>query len=289
MALDEALHAAASGVLTGSVYALLGAGFSLIWGVARVINVAHPALAVAAAYAVYALVGRGLSPLLGLVLVAPLFFLLGVGLYEGAIRPAARRAGDLGLVSMVLTFGLAAALENALAAVWGPGPRVINVGYTGQAVRLGAVALPVPLLAGAGLAGVTVAGLYAFLHGTYPGKAVRAVWQEPAGAQLCGVDVRAVTRLTYGLAVASASVAGVALSLIYSFSPASHLTWLVFVFLVVIVGGVGSLLGAVAAGMFVGVLTNVAAVVIPNAWVPVLLFVSLGVLLLLRPTGLFRK
>ena len=287
--LVQALQALVTGLLTGSVYALLAAGFSLIWGVAHVINVAHPALAVGAAYAVYALAARGLDPLASLAVVVPLFFLLGVGFYEGVIRLAARRAGDLALVSMVLTFGLAAALENALAAVWGPGPRVVNVAYTGQAIRLGGLALPVSHVAGAGLAAVTITALYLFLYGTFPGKAVRAVWQNRDGAALCGVNLRQVTSLTYGLAIASAGVAGVALALIYSFSPATHLTWLVFVFLVVIVGGVGSLVGAVVAGMLVGAVTNLATLVIPFAWAPFLLFASLGILLLWRPTGLFRR
>jgi len=287
--LVQAVQALATGLLTGTVYALLGAGFSLIWGVAHVINIAHPALAVGAAYAAYALAMRGVDPLVSLAVVVPLFFVLGVVLYEGVVRPAARRSGDLVLVSMVLTFGLAAALENALAAVWGPGPRVINVAYTGQAVRLGLLALPVPHLAGAGLAAVTIAALYLFLHETLPGKAVRAVWQNREGAALCGVNLRQVTGLTYGLAVASAGVAGVALALIYSFSPASHLTWLVFVFLVVIVGGVGSLVGAMVAGVLVGALTHLTTLVLPFAWTPFLLFASLGLLLLWRPTGLLRR
>ena len=261
----------------------------MIWGVAHVINIAHPALAVGAAYMVYALATRGVDPMASLAIVVPLFFAVGVGFHEWVIRPAARRASELALVSMVLTFGLAAALENALAAVWGPGPRVVNVSYTGVAIRLGELALPVSHVAGALLAAVTITALYLFLYKTFPGKAVRAVWQNRDGAALCGVDLRQVTSLTYGLAVASAGVAGVALTLIYSFSPASHLTWLIFVFLVVIVGGVGSLVGAVLAGMLVGAVINLAALVIPFAWVPFLLFASLGILLLWRPTGLFRR
>ncbi|MDR7522681.1 MAG: branched-chain amino acid ABC transporter permease [Armatimonadota bacterium] len=285
----QVLQALATGLLTGTVYALLGAGFSLIWGVAHVINIVHPALAVGAAYAVYLLAAHGVDPLASLAVVVPLFFLVGVGFHEGVIRPAVRRGGDLVLVSMVLTFGLAAALENVLAAVWGPGPRVVNVAYTGRAVQLRGLVLPITHLAGAGLAAVTIAALYLFLHKTFPGKAVRAVWQNPEGAALCAINLRQVTSLTYGLAIASAGVAGVALALIYSFSPASHLMWLVFVFLVVIVGGVGSLLGAVVAGMLVGALTNLSTLVIPFAWAPFLLFASLGVLLLWRPTGLFRR
>lgn len=249
----------------------------------------HTALAVLAAYAAYWLAVRLVDPIVSLAVIAPAFFLLGVGFYEGVIRTASRRAPDLVLASMVLTFGLASALENVMADLWGPGPRVINVGYTGQSVGIGPVLLPIPHLAGAGMAAVTIALLYLFLNRTFPGKAVRAVWQNRDGAALCAINIRQVTRLTYGLAIASAGVGGVAMALLYSFSPASHLSWLVFVFMVVIVGGVGSLIGAAVAGILVGVLTSLATLVIPFAWSPFLLFTVLGVLLLWRPTGLFRR
>lgn len=242
-----------------------------------------------AAYAAYWLAARLVDPVLSLAVIAPAFFVLGVALYEGPIRAAARRAPDLILASMVLTFGLASALENIMVYLWSPGPRVLNVAYTGQALRIGSVALPIPHLIGTAMAAATIALLYLFLYRTFPGKAVRAVWQNRDGAALCAINIRQVTGLAYGLSVASAGVAGVAMALIYSFTPAAHLSWLVFVFLVVITGGVGSLTGAVVAGLLVGTLANLATLVIPFAWSPFMLFAVLVVLLLWRPTGLFRR
>jgi branched-chain amino acid transport system permease protein len=276
-------------VLTGSVYALLGAGFSLTWGVTHVINITHTALAVLAAYAAYWLVAAGVDPVVGLGVIVPGFFLIGVGLYQGVIRAAARRASDLVLASMVLTFGLASALENLMGAVWGHGPRVLNLPYTGQALRLAGVSLPISHLIGSGMAVVTIALLYLFLYRTYPGKAVRAVWQNRDGAALCAINIRQVTAMTYGLAIASAGVAGVAMALIYSFTPAAHLSWLVFVFLVVITGGVGSLAGAAVAGLIVGILTSLSMLIVPFAWSPFVLFTVLVILLLWRPTGLLQR
>lgn len=242
-----------------------------------------------AAYAAYWLATRVIDPVASLIVIVPTFFVLGVVLYEGVIRAAARRSHDLILASMVLTFGLASALENVMSWLWGPGPRVLNVRYTGQAIRLGALALPIPLLIGATMAVVTIGLLYLFLHRTFPGKAVRAVWQDRDGAALCAINIRRVTALTYGLSSASAGVAGAAMALIYTFTPAAHLSWLIFVFLVVIVGGVGSLAGAIVAGVLVGTLTNLSTLVVPFAWSPFILFVLLIVLLLWRPTGLFRR
>jgi branched-chain amino acid transport system permease protein len=190
---------------------------------------------------------------------------------------------------MVLTFGLASAGENAMALAWGPGPRALNTPYTGQSAVLGPLTLPLTHLYGALVAVAVIVGLSVFLTRTLAGKSVRAVWQDRDGAALCGIDLERVTGIAYGLATASAAAAGVAMSLVYTFSPASQLEWLVYVFLVVIVGGVGSFLGAVVAGIIVGSTAGLAILVIPFAWTPTVLFVALILLLLWRPSGLFRR
>lgn len=128
-----------------------------------------------------------------------------------------------------------------------------------------------------------------FLHATLSGRAVRAVWQDPEGAALSGIDLDRVTGLTYGLAFVSAAAGGVAMALIYTFSPATQMTWLVYVFLVTIVGGVGSLWGAVLAGLAVGNLASLTGLVMPYSWTPLVLFGSLIALLLWKPEGLVQR
>jgi branched-chain amino acid transport system permease protein len=278
-----------SGLLIGLVFALLGVGFSLTWGITKVINIAHAAVAVLAAYLAYwATTAFGLDPLLMLIPIVPLFFGIGVAVDAVLIAPTARRARELTGASMVLTFGLAAVIENATSAVWSPDPRVLNSIYTGKALAIGDIALPVPQLVAAVLSIVTLAILFGFLHYSYVGRAVTAVWQDRHGAALAGINLRRVTSITYGVAFAAAGVGGVAMSLVYTFTPATQFSWLIYIFLVVIFGGVGSVLGVGLAGLFIGLVIGVAGVFVPFAWVNLVLFVLLIILLLIRPKGLMQ-
>lgn len=278
------------GLLTGITFALLAAGFSLIWGTTGVVNISHSAFAVLAAYfALTAVRGWGLHPALALAVIVPAFFILGVLLHEVIIKAAARRAKDLSVASMIFTFGLASFMENGMAYFWGPGPRVLNTDFAGRAVRAGAIGIPLSHAYAALLGIITISALYVFLYHTFWGKAVRAVWQNRDGAALSGIEVNRVTGLTYGISIASAGAAGIAMALIYSFHPATYMVWLVYVFLVVIVGGVGSLLGATLAGLIVGTVSSLSVLVIPFAWSNLLLFGLLIFVLLVRPTGLLRR
>lgn len=288
--MNALLQSIVSGLMIGSTFAVLSVGFSLAWGITHVLNVAHGAFAVLAAYLAYWMVtGWGVDPLLALLGIVPLFFGLGLLMHAVLVRPVARRAKDLGLATMVLTFGLGVVMENSIGLAWTPDPRVLQTGYTGQALFLGPLALPIPQLISAGLSALTIVALYLFANRTYLGKAVRAVWQNPTGAALIGIDLGRVTSITYGLALATAGVGGVAMALLYSFDPATHLAWLVYVFLVVILGGVGSILGAALAGLIIGLIVGVSGVVLPLVWGNLVLFLLLIALLLVRPNGLLQR
>jgi len=286
----EVVQAVVTGLLVGFTFAVLAVGFSLIWGTTGVVNIAHPAFAVLAAFlALLASRRWGIDPIATLVGLVPLFFALGVVLHEALIKVAAKRTRELGLASMIFTFGLASFMENGMAYVWGPGPRVLNTAYTGTAAQVLGVSVPLPHLYGALLGVATIGVLYGFLYHTFPGKAVRAVWQQRDGAALCGIPLHRVTALAYGLSIASAAVAGVAMGLIYSFYPAGYMVWLINVFLIVIVGGVGSLLGAAAAGLLVGLVSSLSVLVIPFVWTNLALFALLILVLLIRPSGLLKR
>jgi branched-chain amino acid transport system permease protein len=137
------------------------------------------------------------------------------------------------------------------------------------------------------LAALTIGLLYLFLDYTYTGKAVQATWQNPVGAALAGINPDRVSLVTFGLSTASAGVSGVAMAFIYAFYPSVYMVWTMFVFLVAIVGGVGSILGAALAGLLVGFIIGLSAAFLPFVWVNVLLFALLLFILLLRPEGLF--
>ena len=286
----ELAQSVVSGFLLGGVYAALSVGFSLTWGVTRTLNLTHPTFALVATYIAYWLLRLvGIDPLLSLGVIIPLFFLIGIMLHEGIIKETAKRAKDLMGASLVLTFGLIIAIENILLLICKADPRVITTPYSGEALFLGAVAFPTSHLIAFGLAIGVVAGLYLFLHGTYVGKAVQAVWQEREGAMLSGINVNRVTAITYGVVLGSAGVAGVCMGLMYSIDPMIHLSWLLFVFLVVVLGGVGSIIGSAVGGLLIGLIMGISSVFVPYAWVDFVLFMLLIITLVARPAGLFRR
>ncbi len=286
----ELAQSLTSGLLIGSALAVLSVGFSMAWGMTHVLNVAHCAFAVLAAYLGYWSLARwGIDPLLALPVMLPLFFLLGVAMHTLLIRTTARRAHDLGLATMVLTFGFGVVMENGMQLAWAPDPRVLKTAYSTLTFTAGPLIVQAPHLVAFGLAAATIGALYLFAERTFTGKAVRAVWQQPVGAALSGINLDRVTTIAYGLAVATSAVGGVAMSLLYTFDPATHLSWLVYVFLVVILGGVGSILGSALAGLIIGLIIGVSSVFIPLAWNNLVLFGLLIALLLLRPQGLLQR
>ncbi|HUL30863.1 MAG TPA: branched-chain amino acid ABC transporter permease, partial [Thermodesulfobacteriota bacterium] len=134
-----------------------------------------------------------------------------------------------------------------------------------------------------------IAAIYLFLYRTRTGKAVRATWQDPEGAALQGINLRRVSMVTFGVAIASAGAGGVAMAYMYSFNPPAHNLWLIFLFLVVIVGGVGSIIGSAVAGLLIGLISGLSGAFFPMEWINVFLFGLLMVILLIKPEGLFQK
>ena len=282
------LQSLISGILMGGIYALLGVGFSLTWGVLRVINIAHAAFGVLAAYIAYWFSAKlTLDPLLSLVISLPCLFFGGMILHRGLIQPITK-ARETIVSSMVLTFGLAIVLENVMLWLWKADPRVLNPSYSGTAIFIAEVALPIPQVIAFGLAAVGISLIYFFLNHTHTGKAVQATWQEQEGAALMGINLNRVSQITFGLAIAAAGLGGVSMAMMYSFDPPVHNFWLIYMFLVVIVGGVGSILGTALAGLIIGIITGLSMAFIPYQWINVLTFGLLIVILLIRPQGLFK-
>ncbi|MEW6261984.1 MAG: branched-chain amino acid ABC transporter permease [Thermodesulfobacteriota bacterium] len=277
------------GLIMGSVYALLGAGFSLAWGVMRVVHISHPAFGLLAAYLAYWLLkATGLDPLLSLFFSAPLFFMLGLLVYRWLIQPITR-ARETMVASMIVFVGLSIILENVIMLIWSPDPRLLKPAYSGQVYILGPFYFQAPHLLAFGLAALGITGLHLFLRHTLTGKAVRAAWQQPEAAQIHGIRLSYISALTFGLALATAALGGVALAFLYTFDPYAHNLWLVYLFLVVIVGGVGNLLGSALAGLLIGLITGLSLAFVPYHWVNLIVFGLLMLVLLFRPQGLFGQ
>ncbi len=278
-----------SGIMMGSVYALLGIGFSLSWGVMKVINISHAAFGLIAAFVAYTLLQTwGVDPILSIAVSVPLLFLAACLVYRFLISPITQ-AKEVIVSSMILTFGVAIILENLMLLIWSPDPRVITTSYTTKVIILGPFYFQYPRLAGFFLAVLGVVIIHFFLKHTYIGRAVRAAWQQPEAAQLYGVNLKRISMITFGLTVASAGAGGVGMAFLYSFEPHTHNLWLIYLFLVVIVGGVGNVLGTAFAGLIIGVITGLSLAFLPYQWVNLLTFGLLMVILILRPQGLFQS
>ena len=208
-----------SGIMMGVVYALLGLGFSLSWGVMNVINISHATFGLLGAFLAYAMLKWwGLDPFVSLAVTTPLLFGAACFIYRILIAPITK-AKEVIVSSMILTFGIAIVLENVMLIVWGPDPRLLTTSYTNKVLMIGPIFLQYPRLAAFLMSVAGVVLIYLFLKKTYTGKAVRAAWQQPDAAQLYGVNLKRISMITFGLAVASSGAGGVGMAMLYSFEP----------------------------------------------------------------------
>jgi len=217
----------------------------------------------------------------------PLLFFVACLVYRFLITQITQ-AKEVIVASMILTFGVAIILENLMLLIWSPDPRLLTTSYTSKVLVLGPLYFQYTRMAGFLMSVVGVLFIHFFLKKTYTGKAVRACWQQPDAAQLYGVNLSRISMITFGLAVSSAGAGGVSMAFLYSFEPHTHNLWLIYLFLVVIVGGVGNVLGAALAGLIIGVITGLSLAFLPYQWVNLLTFGLLMVILVIRPHGLFR-
>jgi branched-chain amino acid transport system permease protein len=272
------------GVLLGLIYAVAGVGLSLVLGIMGVVNVAHSAFIMLGSFFAFELFRRlGVDPIISFFLAFPVFFGVGIVVYRTLIARVERVAQTQGLVAM---FGLMVLLENLGTIAWTTDTRVITVGYTNSSTAIGSVVLThVKLIAGA-LAFLLIAVFWAFLRYTLTGRAIRAMGQNREAAMAVGVNVRQLSAVLFGLGIACAGSAGVALAMIFPFSPNTQILWLAWAFLVVILGGLGNVGNTLIAGLLVGLIQTTSTVLMPFDYVYLVLYVLLAVILVVRREGL---
>ena len=286
-ALPRLLQAATSGILLGGVYALPAVGLSLIWGVMKVVNIAHGVLALLASYLALTFFQQlGLDPLPSLVVVLPAFFLLGLVVQRAFVQPLHQQPEMSALLAL---FGFTIILENVIQRVWTADFRAISPWYSGASLALGPVNLSLVRVLTCVLSLLAVLLLDQLLHRTYLGKAIRATAQNRAAALLAGVNTDQMALVAFGIGTALAGVAGVALSLIYSFYPTVHIFWVVKAFLIVVLGGVGNIRGTLAAAFLLGLAESLFGTFVSFRWVDFSVYVLLLLILLVRPQGLYGR
>jgi branched-chain amino acid transport system permease protein len=272
------------GLLVGGVYALLAAGLTLIFGVMNVINVAHGAFLILAAFITWTLWdATGLDPLVSVLFTTPLMFCFGWLLYNATIRPIRKAPPS---ASVLLTFSLALVIEGVMGLVWGNTSHAVRTPYFDQSFAVGDVFLPKSQVYGCLMAIAVLAGLWAFLVKTWTGRAIRASAVNPQGAELVGVNVAAVAALTFAVGVAVCGAGGSIVSVLYPFLPGSHYVWISRLLGIIVLGGMGSLPGAVLGALLIGVGETMTTTYIGPEWATAVPFVVIFVVLLARPQGL---
>ena len=275
------------GFLTGGVYALMSAGLTLIFGVMKVINIAHGAFLVLSAYIAYWLFTLyGLEPFLSIVVSVPVFFLMGLLVQRFML---AKVRGEAGL-TVLLTFSLALVIEGLIGWLWQSTGRSIRTWYTSEIIPIKiaevSVRLPVVRLVGFVLAAIALLALYLLLNRTDPGRAIRATIQNRDAARLVGVSVDRIQALTFGLGLATVAGGGALFSVIWTFNAGSHEEWISKMLSIIVLGGMGSLPGAFLAALMMGVVESAAAVTMTSYISPIVFYLILFVTLVFRPQGL---
>ncbi|HSR99157.1 MAG TPA: branched-chain amino acid ABC transporter permease [Kofleriaceae bacterium] len=287
MSFDLIANVIIAGFLTGLVYGLMALGLSVIFGVVRVVNFAHGELMTVAMYAATLLFARfELDPFLAVGPVAVVFFALGYALQAGLINPFVSRPEHS---QFMLLVAIAMIVINALLMAFGPDARSVQVDYQLDSFEFGDILIDKARLYAAGLAVVTAAALYGFFRFTLTGKAIRACADNHFAARVIGLNVKHLYALTFGLGAVCVAVAGCALTLLVDVTPSIGPQYTLLAFVIVIVGGLGSMVGALVGGVLIGVSEALAGVLITPSAKSMFSFGLLILVLLLRPQGLFGK
>ena len=276
-------------LLAAGLYATMSYGLAVIYGVMRIINLAHAGILMLGAYTTFALFTRfGLDPFLSLVVVVPLFFALGVLLYVSMVKRLPSSDAGPSIESLLLLFGVWLVLQNLAYAIWSGDTQSILTSYTMRSVSLGGVRVGVPTLAVFVVSGMTLVILQVILRGTYLGRAIRAVTQNRDAARMSGVNAGRISAIAFGIGTAFAAAAGSMLATLYAFTPDFGRSFLLKSFCIIVLAGMESVAGVAAGALVLALLENIvgAYTSIPTSFQDALSFTLLVVALVAFPQGL---
>lgn len=275
----------AAGVLLGGVYALISIGLTLIFGVMRVVNFAHGEFLMVGMYLTYYLVtALHVNPYLALVVVAPALYLFGLVVEVAIVKPTIGRSD---VVQVFATVGLSIVLQSGALMAFSANVMGLNLPVTNALLHAGPLTMGVPQVLAFVAAMLVAAALFVFLRRTDIGRAIRATAQDRSAAALMGINVAAIYRLTFGLGSAMTGLAGALLMPIYSVSPTVGEQFVLIAFVVVVLGGMGSVTGALVGGLLIGIVETFSGFVIDPQWKQAVYFLIFLVVLVFRPAGLF--
>jgi branched-chain amino acid transport system permease protein len=281
------LQSVLSGVLIGGVYALVGIGLTIIFGVMRVINFAHGELLMIGMYLTWIIfTGLGIDPFVSILISIPVMFAVGALIQKTLIN---RVLGALPENQILLTVGLGLVLSNLVMLIFTSDYRILTTSYSSSTLRLAGLSLSTPLAISFAITSAITALLYWFLLKTDTGQAIRATAQDRDAAQLMGINVKRMSLLAFGIGAALAGTAGALISPTYYIFPQVGGAFTLKAFVIVVLGGMGSVLGATLGGVIIGVTESLAAVYISAGMKELFVYVLFLIVLLFRPAGLLGR
>ncbi|MDR3578860.1 MAG: branched-chain amino acid ABC transporter permease [Oryzomonas sp.] len=276
-----------SGILIGGVYALIGIGMTIIFGVMRVINFAHGDLLMLGMYGTFYLFTLfNIDPFISIVVIIPLMFLYGGFLQKMFIN---RILGTLPQNQILLTIGLGLVMSNSVMLAFTSDYKILSTSYSSSSFDILGISISTPLLISFAITAVITVALYWFLLKTDTGQAIRATAQDREAAQLMGINVKRMSIIAFGLGASLAGAAGALISPTYYIFPQVGSTFTLKAFVITVLGGMGSIVGATLSGILIGVAESIGGVYFGAGWKEVVVFVLFLLVLLLKPSGLMGK
>jgi branched-chain amino acid transport system permease protein len=283
------LEAILFGVLLGCFYAAVSIGLSVSFGLLDVPHVAHPAIMVFGAYCTYLLGSYGFDPIVAGIVLMPVFFLLGVGVYRFYYESFEKRGTEAGVRGLAFFFGIAFIIEVGLILLFGVDQRMVQAPYIGTSLSLFGYRIPYRLVVAFGVALILTAALTIYLSKTFLGRAIKAVAQDEPALRLMGANPVRIKQWAFGIATGVSALAGAMLIIVGPVEPSLDRLYIGRTFCVVVLAGLGSMTGTLAAGLILGIAESIVLTLFGASWAPAVAFGLLLVVLGIRPQGLFGR
>jgi len=283
------LDAVALGVLVGCFYAAVSIGLSVAFGLLDVPHIAHPAFLILGSYGTYVLARQGWDPLVAGVALMPLFFVLGMAVYRFYFETFEKRGSEGGVRGLAFFFGMAFVIEASLTLAFGVDQRMVEANYIGRSVSVGDMRLPWRMLVASGMALALTLTLSLYLSKTFTGRAIRAVAQDESALRLMGANPVRLKQWAFGIATAVTAMAGAMLIVVSPVEPSLGRAYIGRTFCVVVLAGLGSMTGTLAAGLILGISESIVLTLFGASWAPAVAFGLLLIVLGIRPQGLFGR
>jgi branched-chain amino acid transport system permease protein len=287
MTTSTLIAGAINGLLLGGLYVIIALGLSMVFGVMRLVNVTHGDLLVLSAYLNFVITDAlGINPFAATLIVMPILFIVGYGIQRLVLNPVMSKGME---PALLMAFGISIIAQNGMIIAWGGDSRSLSTDFSTSGVVFLGVHIPVMYVLAFVLSFIEVGAVYIFINRTYMGKSIRAATQDPQTAGVLGVNINHVYAITYGIGAATAALGGLLIGLTFSFAPAAGFNWLLKCFVVVVLGGMGSIPGTLAGGLLLGLTEGIGAAILGTGFRDMIGYLIFLLVLLIRPRGLFGQ